>query len=67
MTGEGKKLKKVRCKKQYGVWYYEIVKPNDYNDLDGPIYCLYDSNKNPVYDFSCYGDMKYYIETGKLI
>ena len=67
MTNEEKNLKKVRCKKQYGVWYYEIVKPNNYNDLDGPIYCLYDSDKNDVCSFLCYGDMKYYIETGILI
>ena len=67
MTNEEKSFKKVKCKKQYGVWYYETIKPNNYNDLDAPIYCLYNSCKNFVYNFSSYGDMKYYIETGKLI
>lgn len=61
------KLKKVKCKKEFGVWYYTIIKPNIYNDLDGPIYNLYDINGKNVNEFGCYGDMKYFIETGKYI
>ncbi len=60
-------LKKVRCKSIYGVWYYKIIKPTQYNDLDGAIYELYDTNKKIASTFGSYADMKYYIETGIIL
>ena len=60
-------FKKVKCKKKYGVWYYKVIKPDVYNDLDGPLYELYNEKYEHQYDFGCYGDMKYYIETGIVI
>jgi hypothetical protein len=60
-------MKQVKCKKQFGVWYYEKINPNDYNDLDAPIYELYDDKKRFVNTFGCYNDMKYYIETGEIL
>lgn len=60
-------MKKLKCKKEFGVWYYEKISPNCYNDLDAPIYELYDENQKLVNEFGSYGDMKYYVETGELI
>ena len=57
-------MKKVRCKKQYGNWYYEKILPNVYNDLDAPIFVLENEQKTDGGEFGSYGDMKYYIETG---
>ena len=62
-----KKLKKVKCKKEFGVWYYTKITPSIYNDLDASIYELYDENKKLVNEFGAYGDMKYYIETGEYL
>lgn len=55
-------MKKLRCKKQFGTWYYEKIMPNDYNDLDGPIWELYDENKKFVGIAPFYSDMFYYAE-----
>jgi hypothetical protein len=60
-------LQKLKCKKEFGVWFYKKIKPDCYNDLDGPIYELYDVNGKFVDEFGCYGDMKYFIETGIII
>lgn len=60
-------MKKVKCKKQYGVWYYEKIMPNVYNDLDAPIYELYNEKKEFVVTCGCYYEMIYYIETGEVI
>lgn len=60
-------MKKVKCKKQYGVWYYKKIMPNVYDDLDNPIYELYDSNQKLVSNFGSRGDMLYYIETGEYL
>lgn len=60
-------MKKVKCKKQFGVWYYETIKPSCWNDLDAPIYRLFDEKENYVNDFGSYGDMKIFIETGEMI
>lgn len=57
-------IKKLRCKKQYGEWYYNIESGGD---LDGPIYHLYNSDLERVNTFAYYGDMKYYLETGIVI
>jgi hypothetical protein len=53
-------MKKLKCKKEYGEWFYRKI--TDY-DLDAPIYELYDHNKVLVDNFGSYGDMKYYAET----
>lgn len=58
-------MKQLKCKKQLGVWFYEKINPDEYNDLDAPIYELYDSNKKLVMVFGSYNDMKYYVETGE--
>ena len=60
-------MKKLKCKKQYGVWYYKKIMPNIYNDFDAPVYELYDSNQKFVMMFGFYSDMKYYVETGEII
>lgn len=57
-------MKKLRIKKELGTWYYEKI---DGYDLDAPIYYLYDENKNYVEAFGCIGDIRYYLETGKII
>lgn len=54
-------MKKVRCKKEYGTWFYEKV---EHYDLDAPIYELYTEEGNFENTFGSYADMKYYIETG---
>lgn len=60
-------MKKLKIKKEYGVWYYKKIEATIYNDLDAPIYELYDENQKLVNEFGSYGDMKYYAETGILI
>lgn len=61
------KTVKLRCKKQHGTWYYQKITPDAINDLDAPIYSLYDANGDFVTEFGCYGDMKYYVETGIIL
>ena len=59
-------LKKLRCKKQYGTWYYE--KTYDEGDKDFPLYYLYDEQGNEVnITFPYYQGMKDYIETGEVM
>ena len=62
-------MKKLKCKKQFGNWYYEIEKPEKYGScvLDAPIYHLYNANKQYENDFGSYNDMKYYVETGLIL
>ena len=62
-------MKKLKCKKIYGVWYYEIEKPQKYGTcvLDAPVYHLYNDKKQYINVFGSYGDMKYFVETGKII
>ena len=57
----------LKCKKEYGIWYYKKIMPNAYNDLDAPIYELYNSEQKFVLTFGSYQDMKYYVETGKIL
>lgn len=57
-------MKKLKCKKQYGIWLYEKIIPNIYNDLDAPIYILQNEEKTDGGEFGSYGDMKYFVETG---
>ena len=60
-------LKKLRCKKQYGVWFYRVEFPTWQNSLDAPIYKLYNAEREHVADFAYYGDMKIYVATGVII
>lgn len=60
-------MKKVRCKKEYGIWYYKKIVPDCYNELDGTLYILCDSNGSEVAEFGTYWHMKHYIETGEII
>ena len=57
-------MKKLRIKKEYGIWYYIKLNPTATNDLDGPIYELYNEDQQFVATFGTYSDMRYYIETG---
>ena len=58
-------MKQLKCKKQFGVWYYRKIMPNVYNDLDAPIYELFNKDQEFVATCGCYDEMKYFIETGK--
>lgn len=58
-------MKKVRTRKEFGTWYYIKVEADDLNELDAPIFKLYDEGGDWVDNFGSYGDMKYYIETGE--
>ena len=62
-------MKRLKCKKEFGVWYYEIEKPEKYGTciLDSPICHLYNENKQYENSFGNYGDMKYYVETGIIL
>lgn len=57
-------MKRLRCKSDYGVWYYKKVMPNDYNDLDEPIYEMYDENQKFVGTAGSYYEMFYYVMYG---
>ena len=61
------KTVKLKCKKQYGTWYYHKITPDAMNDLDAPIYTLLDENGIFTCAFGSYGDMKYYVETGRIL
>lgn len=61
------KAVKLKCKKQFGTWYYQKFTPDNLNELDGPIFRLYDAGGEFVAEFGSYGDMKYYVETGKIL
>ena len=57
-------LKKLRCNKSLGEWYYRKVSDED---LDAPVFELYDSNQEFVMTFGFYSDMVYYITTGIVV
>lgn len=60
-------MQKMKIAKKYGEWFYNKIFPDCYNDLDAPIYELYKMvDGKPEYEktFGCYGDMKYYAQTG---
>jgi hypothetical protein len=61
-------MKQVRCKKEYGVWFYDKVVPTDDNELDSPIYEL-SSEEDPSHciTFGSYNDMMFYIQTGIIL
>lgn len=58
-------LKKLRCKKEFGIWYYEKIMPNEYNDFDAPVWDLYDENKKYIGIAGSYNEMLYYVEHGE--
>ena len=58
-------MKRLRCKSYLGVWYYKKIMPDDYNDLDEPIYELYDEDKNFVGNAGSYSEMFYYVQYGE--
>lgn len=61
-------MKKVRCKKEYGVWYYEKVMPTDENELDAPLYELTsEEDQSHFITFGSYNDMMFYIQTGIIL
>lgn len=59
--------KRVKCKKQYGIWYYKKEIPEKYGTclLDAPIYHLRNEERTDGGIFGSYSDMKHYIETGE--
>ena len=57
-------MKKLKCKKQYGNWFYEIIR---YDDVEFPIYVLQKEDKTDGGEFGSYGDMKHYVETGEVL
>lgn len=63
------KMKKLKCKKEYGIYYYIKENPTGYGicDLRFPIYHLYNEEKEYINSFGYYNDMKYYLETGIVI
>lgn len=60
-------IKKLRCKKEYGAWFYTTTRPDIYNELDAPTYDLYDHEGYYIATFGCYNDMRYYVETGIIL
>lgn len=58
-------MKKLKCKKQFGTWYYKIIKAEKYGTcaIEFDTYELYNSKQEFVNVFGSYGDLKYFIET----
>jgi len=60
-------MKRLRVKKQFGEWLYVKTMTDD---LDAPIYDLYmvtEEGYKFVNEFGSYGDMKTFVETGKML
>lgn len=57
-------MTRLKCK---GEWYYIKIKPDCVNELDAPLYELYNASKEFVMTFGSYGDMKYYVEHGIIL
>lgn len=60
-------LKRLRVKKQYGVWYYKKITPAWWDDVDGVIWELYDADGKFINNFPFFADMKIYVEDGIII
>lgn len=60
-------MTRLKVKKEFGEFYYNIIKANCTNELDADIYELYDKNHNFIANFGSYGDLKYYVETGIIL
>lgn len=58
------KMKRLKCKKEFGVWHYETITPAQDPELEAPTYELYDSNMVFQNTFGSYGDMIYFVKTG---
>ena len=61
---EKETMTKLRCKKEYGTWFYEKELATWQNGLDAPVYHLFDEDRKFAESFGSYGDMKYFVETG---
>lgn len=59
-------LTMLRCKKEFGIWYYNKVNPSYWNDLDAPIYNLYNEDSEFRMTFGCYNDMKTAVESRRI-
>ena len=59
-------MKKLKCKKQFGIWFYKIIKAERYGTcaIEFDTYELYNEKKEFVNTFGCYGDLKYFVEKG---
>lgn len=53
-------MKRLKIKKQYGVFYYEKIREID---MEFDLYYLYNEKKEYINTFAFYNDMKYFIET----
>lgn len=63
-------MKRLKCKKWCGVYYYNKIEADDINGLDAPIYELYEVYNGEKYfvdNFGSYGDMKYFVEHGEYL
>ena len=60
-------FKRLRCKRIYGIWFYRIIKPTYDNNLDANIIEAFRVDKKDGGEFGSYGDLKYYVETGKIL
>lgn len=62
-------MKKLKCKKQFGNWYYKIKKPSKFGTcaLRFPVYLLIKEDGTDGGEFGSYGDMKHYVETGEIL
>ena len=58
-------MKKLKCKKQFGNWFYKIIKAEKYGScvIDFNIYELYNDKQEIINVFSSYRDLKYFVET----
>lgn len=57
-------MKKLRIKKEYGIWYYKKIV--DKYSLDAPIYELYDCNEKIIASFGAYYQMAEAIKYGNI-
>lgn len=58
-------MKKLKYKKQFGNWFYKIIKPEKYGScaIDFNICELYNDNQEITNVFGSYRDLKYFVET----
>lgn len=60
-------LKKLRCSKHLGTWYYKKIMPNVYNDYDAPVYELYDYMCKFVITCGSYDKLLMFIKYGEKV
>lgn len=58
-------MKKLKCKKQFGNWFYKIIKAEKYGRCatEFDTYELYNDKQEFINVFGSYGDLKYFVET----